>query len=366
MRILALCAVPWFAAVLACGASEPSESDSETTAASSSSDTGAVPTAGESGSESGGETGSETGGAPIDPRVAECLRIDACEADGGAPIGLHNCLAHALDVPWAWATVGPRRVDLAVMDCKLAASDCAGVRACSPALAEHAAACEGSFGGDLCVGDTWLFCDELGAPATAMDCAAAGLACGQDIWAGCGVERCEFGVTPPSCDGDALVECSPAGFLTRVDCPTQYNVVHVSGEQSEEVYSIAGETCGYDEQRGALGCIGTGAACDFFSQRCDGDVLETCAGGKLARRACATLEPAGQGCGFVQSGPFAGAAACGLVGGACDLADDEACEDGVIGFCDLGAAGSVDCGAAGYSGCATTQRGDRRVAFCTP
>ena len=63
---------------------------------------------------------------------------------------------------------------------------------------------------------------------------------------------------------------------------------------------------------------------------------------------------------------LAGAAACGLVAPACDLAADEACADGVISFCDWDAPGSVDCVAAGYGDCATTMLGSRRVAYCTP
>ena len=314
----------------------------------------------------GGESDSEATGEPLDPSLLNCLRVNACEAGGGAPMGLQNCLAYPLDAAWSWATVGPQRVRLDVMACKLAAEDCAGVLACAPALAQYASACAGSFGGDLCQGDAWVFCDELGAPAAVMDCAAAGSKCGQDVWAGCGREACIFGATEASCDGDTLVECSPAGFMVRVDCPTQYNLVRVSGKDSEQVYSIAGETCGYDEMRGALGCVGTGDTCGFFSQRCDGDVLETCAGGKLARRDCAGLAPEGQGCGFVQSGQFAGAAACGLLAGACDLADDERCEDGVIDYCDLGRPASLDCAAAGYGGCAAGALGDRSVAYCTP
>lgn len=314
------------------------------------------------------DTAAPTTGAPpeLDPRVSECLRINACEADGGAPMGLQACLGHALDVPWLWASVGSTRVDVLAMDCKLAADDCAGVRACTPALAGFAAACTDKAGTSLCVADTWVVCDDLGAPLRAMDCGAAGLACDVDIWAGCGLEPCEYGVTEPSCDGDVLVACEPSGFMTRVDCPTQYNYVKVSGPNGEETYSIAGETCGYDEMRGELGCIGTGADCGFFSQTCDGATLETCAGGKLARRDCAALSPGGQGCGFIQSGPFAGAASCGLVDTACDLGADETCAAGQLGFCDWNTPGTVDCLAAGYSGCATAQQGARTVAFCTP
>lgn len=327
-----------------------------------------APTGGGSSGGPGGEsTGDEsTGGAPLDPRIAECLRIDACEADGGQPIGLQACLAHALDVPWRWATTGPARLALAAMDCKLAAGDCEAVRACTPAIAGFADACVDHPGDDVCVGDTWVYCDDVGAPLAAMDCGAAGLGCNKDIWAGCGADACEFGTTAATCDGDTLIECDAAGFLARIDCPTQYNYVIVHGMDGDDVYSIAGETCGYDEMRGSNGCIGAGEPCGFFSQTCDGDVLETCAGGFLARRDCAAALPAGQGCGYVQAGAFAGAAACGLVEPACDLAADEQCDGGELTFCDWDMAGSLDCAANGYAGCAAGERAGRAIAWCTP
>lgn len=328
--------------------------------------TGVTGITGITGTDSSGSDDSETGEVELDARLADCLRVNACEAEGGAPVGVQACLAHALAVPWSWATVGPQRMALAVMACKLAASDCAAVRACTPAVDGFAAACEGAPGSDVCEGDAWVVCDELGAPAMAMGCAAAGQTCMRDIWAGCAEEPCKFGETEPACEGDTLIECSPAGALRRVDCPTQYNLARVSGKGGEQVFAVAGETCGYDEQRGSLGCVGTGAPCEFFSQRCDGDVLETCAGGKLARRDCAGALPSGQGCGFVQGGAFAGAASCGLISAACDLGADETCADGRIGFCDWDRPGTVDCRAHGYGGCAEAPLGDRTVAFCTP
>lgn len=326
-------------------------------------------TGGSTGGGTGGSTGGSTGGEELEPRLAECLRVAACEADGGTPAGVQVCLGHALDLPWLWASVGVQRAAVEAMACKLAATDCAGVRACTPAKEAFAAECAARPGQGFCAGDVWVLCDDLGAPASAFACSAAGMKCGEDVWAGCGVLPCEFGVTEASCDLDApdvLVECGPAGFLSRVDCRTSYNYVIVGGKGGDEVYSIAGETCGYDPMRGANGCVGTGAVCDFFSQTCDGAVLETCAGGKLARRECAAVEPAGQGCGYFQGGPFAGAASCGLVGTACDLADDEACDGDVLRYCDLGVKAAVDCRKAGYSGCASESREGRTIAFCTP
>jgi hypothetical protein len=351
---------------------DDSGSTSATTTASatsSGSTSNAVPTTGDATTDvttTVTTTDATTGAPELDPRVADCLRIAACEADGGQPIGVQVCLGHVLDVPWRWATTGPARLGLAAMDCKLAATDCDGVRACTPPAAGLAASCADNPASDLCVGDTWLFCDELGAPIAAMDCAAAGQTCRKDLWAGCGDEACTFGTTEATCEGDTLLECDASGNLLRIDCASQYNYVLVNGQEGEQVFSIAGETCGYDEMRGANGCIGTGAACGFFSQACDGATLETCAGGKLARRDCAAIDPPGQACGFVQSGAFAGAAACGFVEPACDLGGDEGCDGAVLSFCDLDHAGSVDCLAHGYTGCETGVLAGRTIAWCAP
>lgn len=311
-------------------------------------------------------TDDSTGAPTIDPRVADCLRIAACEADGGTPIGVQACLAHALDVPWTWASTGTQRLDVDAMSCKLAAADCDTVRACTPAIDDYAKLCSENAGTDLCDGDTWVFCDFEGAPIAAMDCAAAGLACNRDIWAGCGTEACEFGVTEPACDGDVLVQCAPSGFLQEIDCATQYNYVHVNGKEGEEVYSIAGQTCGFDSMMSALGCVGTGEPCGFFEQSCEGDVLQTCAGGSLSGRDCSSLDPAGQSCGFWQSGPFAGAATCGYVDPPCELDADETCTDGRIDYCEYDHTASVDCIAEGWSGCTTADLDGRTIAYCTP
>lgn len=314
------------------------------------------------------ESSSSSTGAPdeIDPRIVECLRIDACEADGGTPIGVQACLAHALDLPWLWASTGVQRLSIEALECKLAASDCETVRACTPALDDFGTLCGENPGGDACDGDTWVLCDPLGEPVAALDCAAAGLSCNKDIWAGCGAESCTFGATEPSCEGDTLVQCDPSGHVQRIDCATQYNYVSVHGQKGDETFAIAGTTCGMDEMMSALGCIGEGEPCGFFEQNCDGDVLTTCAGGSLAERDCAALDPEGQSCGYWQSGPFAGAATCGYVEPACALDADETCEAGVIGFCAWDEAATIDCVAQGYGGCATSEAGGRTIAHCTP
>lgn len=318
-------------------------------------------------------TGSTGGGGstPGDSRLEACLRINACEADGGTPIGIQACLAHELDVPWKWASSPVTSVDLAIMECKLAATDCATVRACTPKPGDFGAACVDHAGSSLCQGTTAVFCDYEGAPLVAMDCAAAKLSCtSSDYASGCGAVACDPLTTEAMCDPkdkDVLITCSNAGAVERIHCPTQYNYVHVNTTEGDKVFSIAGETCGFDKQRNAFGCIGTGDPCPFFSQKCDGAVLETCAGGKLSHRDCAKVEPAGQGCGFIQSGEFSGAASCGLVGGACDLGtSSETCSDGVIHYCNWSTPADVDCRALGYGGCAEATKGARTIAYCTP
>ncbi len=324
-------------------------------------------------SSSSTSTGSSGGGgAPsVDPRVEACLRLNACEADGGTPIGIQTCLSHELDVPWKWSSSPIASIDLAIMECKLAATDCAAVRACTPKPGDFNAACLDHASSSLCQGNTAVFCDDLGAAQVAMDCAAAKLSCTSSSYAsGCGAKACDPTTTESMCDPndkDVLITCGNSGALERVHCPTQYSYVHVNSTEGDKVFSIAGETCGFDKQRNAFGCIGTGDACPFFSQKCDGAVLETCAGGKLSRRDCAKVEPAGQGCGFIQSGAFAGAASCGLLGGACDLGTaGETCSDGVIHYCNWSAPADLDCRALGYGGCAQATKGDRTVAYCTP
>ena len=326
-----------------------------------------------SGSSSNSSSGSSGGGgsAPADARVEACLRIDACEANGGTPIGLQSCLSHALDEPWQWSASPVSSVDFAILECKLAAADCAAVRACTPRASDFSAACVGHEGSSLCRGTAAVFCDPEGAPMVAMDCAAAKLSCtSSDYASGCGGEACDHATTASMCDPndkDVLITCSNAGAITRVHCPTQYSYVHVHATEGDEVFSIAGETCGFDEQRNDFGCIGTGEACSFFSQECDGSVLETCAGGKLSRRDCAKVEPSGQGCGFIQSGEFSGAASCGLIGGACDLGtSDESCSEGVITYCNWSTPADLDCKALGYAGCAVGKQGQRTIAYCTP
>ena len=90
--------------------------------------------------------------------------------------------------------------------------------------------------------------------------------------------------------------------------------------------------------------------------------------GKLARRDCATVEPAGQGCVVLADGPdfIKGAYGCGPVNPTCHATDNETCNasTGVIGFCALTGPKTLDCKALGYAGCKTTTVDGRVTAAC--
>nr|UZH23208.1 hypothetical protein [myxobacterium MSr12020] len=312
----------------------------------------------------------ETPPAEVDAFLAACARMDACAADGGAPIGINAC--YSLVHLEAWRSVlGPRdKALLSALDCKLAAKDCAAMRACEPKLTDFVDFCKEKVFGDHCSGDTLVVCDDgTSEPVAAVDCAANGLVCGEQFGAGCGIEKCTYGETKSKCDGDTLVECNAAGVVVRKDCRTDNELVVLTTQDKQDIlYTIAGEACGIDNKdfKGEYRCIGKGAACDKFQQKCDGTVLETCTGGYISRRDCAALEPSGMSCGTIQSGPFAGTLDCGPLDSPCTPEANEACADGTISFCGLTQPGKLDCRALGFSGCQTAQQGERVVAYCTP
>jgi hypothetical protein len=369
----AACSVTAITALAMVGVPACSSDDaSRTPSGSSASGGGAEGGGGASGPGGGGGAGADggSGGAGEVPSdVAACLFVNACQADGGTPLGMQGCLAHAYDTQWHWASSGEYRMAMEAWSCRLAATDCDAVRACDPAPGGFDVDCSAMPGQTLCVGDVWVSCDFDGAATAALDCAASGRACNVDIWAGCGTEPCTFGATPNACD-DAnpamLTICAPSGFLEQVDCARENNFVLVHGTEGDIPTTIAGEICGDDPMLGDKGCIGTGPACDFFSQECQGDTLVTCAGGSLAERDCSAQDPDGQSCGFVTEGPFGGGAACGVVESACDPASAQTCEGGTISFCAQGKTQVVPCADAGFEGCATATAGDHTVAYCTP
>ncbi|UQA56881.1 hypothetical protein [Polyangium aurulentum] len=307
----------------------------------------------------------------VDAFLAACARMDACASEeGGAPIGINTC--HSLVHLEAWRSVlGPRnKAMLSALDCKLAAKDCAAMRACEPKVSDFVDFCKEKVFGDHCSGNTLVVCDDgTSAPVIAVDCAANGLVCGEQYGAGCGIEPCNYDETKSKCEGDTLVECSPAGVIVRKDCRTDNELVVLTTQDKQDIlYTIAGEACGIDNKdfKGEYKCIGKGAPCDKFQQQCDGTVLETCTGGYISRRDCAALDPGGMSCGTIQSGPFAGTLDCGPLDSPCTPEESEACEDGTISFCALTKPEKLDCRALGFSGCKTAQQGERVVAYCTP
>lgn len=306
----------------------------------------------------------------VDDFLEACARIDACAEEGGERIGLNGCYARAQLRAWRAVLSARDKALIAAMDCKLAAKDCAGVRACEPAVSSFVDFCKEKVFGDHCSGDTLVVCDDgTSEPLIAVDCAANGQVCNEQYGAGCGLERCVYGEVKAKCEGDTLVACSPAGVITRSDCRVDNTMVVVTDAMKNDiVYTLAGEVCGVDNKdfKGESACVGKGEACDKFQQRCDGTVLETCTGGWMSRRDCAALEPGGMSCGIIQNGPLAGAYDCGPIDSPCTPDADESCDDGTIGFCALTAPSSLDCKALGYGGCATEKQGERVVAYCTP
>lgn len=303
----------------------------------------------------------------VDPYVAACARIDACATATTPRIGMNGCYRLITAAPFGRTLDAKDRAQLENLECKLAAKTCTAVRACDKPLADYVALCQQKEGGDHCAGNVHVVCDDnTFAPVAVSDCAATGAICGGDsgFYSGCGIQACTPGETAATCAGDVLTQCQGTGVTNKVDCKTANQLVLVKPAGKR---TIAGTTCGLD-QNAENDCIGTGAACTGFMQRCDGTVLETCAGGKLARRDCATVTPAGQGCVTLAEGPdrIVGALGCGPVNPTCHPTDNETCDSttSVIGFCALTGPKTVDCKALGYAGCKTTPVDGRVTASC--
>jgi hypothetical protein len=328
--------------------------------------------------DSGGDSSSDDGGdaGPIDPYVAACARIDACATATTPRIGMNGCYSLLTAAPFETSLHAPERAQLENLRCKLAATTCTAVRACDRPLTDFAALCQEKEGGDHCAGNVHVACgdnpDTMFAPVAAVDCAATGEVCGGDsgFQSGCGIAPCTFGEVAPTCNGTTLTECQSTGVTKKIDCKTSNQLLFV---KPFGAVTIAGTTCGPwqlpDNEVGDNTCTGEGASCSGFAgQRCDGTVLETCAGGKLARRDCATVFPAGQGCVVLEDGPdrIHGARGCGPVNPTCHTTDNETCNvaTGVIGFCGLVGPKTVDCKALGYAGCKTTTVDGRVTAAC--
>jgi hypothetical protein len=332
----------------------------------------ASPSSGSGATQGGGAAGGHApdAGPDVDAFLASCARVDACAASDAERIGVNGCYALRELRPWRAVLGAVDKVTLEAFECKLAAESCDDIRACEPALEPFTEFCAEKVYGDHCAGNTWVVCDDgTSEPLAAVDCGAAGLVCGEQFGAGCGLERCEYGVTKTKCDGDTLIECAAAGVVVHTDCRVDNTLVVLTNAEHEDIlYTIAGEVCGVDNKdfKGEYRCIGAGAPCSEFAQRCDGTVLETCTGGYVSRRDCGDLDPAGMSCGFFAEGPLAGAMTCGAVDTPCSAGDDESCDDGIISLCALTRPAQLDCRALGYAGCETGHRHGRRIAWCTP
>jgi hypothetical protein len=325
---------------------------------------------------SAGDAGGDAG--PIDPYVAACARIDACATATTPKIGMNGCYSLITAAPFETSLHAKERAQLENLRCKLAATTCAAVRACDRNLTDFNTLCQTNQGGDHCSGNVHVVCDDITfAPVAVVDCAATGEVCGGGTAlaenpgpAGCGLAPCTYGQVAPTCDGTDLVQCQSNGVTKKIDCKTANDLLFV---KPFGAVTIAGTTCAQrqfdDGTTGDFMCMGEGVACSgLSSQRCDGTVLETCAGGKLARRDCATVLPAGQGCVVLEDGPerIHGARGCGPVNPTCHETDNETCDvaTGVIGFCGLVGPKALDCKALGYAGCKTTTVDGRVTASC--
>lgn len=302
-----------------------------------------------------------------DAYMIACARIDACAATGTPRIGMNGCYNLITAAPFARDLDAKERAQLEILECKLKATTCAEVEACDKPNADYVAFCQEKQGGDHCDGNVHVVCDDnTFAPVAAVDCASAGKVCGGDtgFFSGCGLAPCVPGETAATCDGTTLKECAWYGVTREIDCKTSNMLIMVKPAGKK---TIGSTTCGKNEFDESM-CMGDGASCTGFMQRCDGTVLETCSEGKLARRDCASVLPAGQGCVVLSEGPekIQGAYGCGPVNPTCHMTDNETCNPstGIIGFCGLTGPKKLDCKALGYAGCKTTTVDGRVTAAC--
>lgn len=313
-----------------------------------------------------GQDGSVGDGGHVDPYVAACARIDACAAATTPKIGMNGCYALLTAEPFGRVLFAAERARIENLKCKLAATTCAGVRACDKPAADYTAFCQTAEGGEHCSGNVHVVCDDdTFAPVMANDCAAAGGVCGEaNFQAGCGKAACDPETATSSCNGNVLSECTQWGVTRDTDCATANDIILI---KPLGLRTIASTVCG-DGFDGNKACVADGAECTGLNGRCDGTVLETCSMGKLARRDCSKVSPAGQGCVTLTDVPdrIQGALGCGPVNPACKTTDNETCDiaTGVIGYCGLTEAKTVDCKALGYAGCKTTTVEGRVTAGC--
>ncbi len=215
---------------------------------------------------------------------------------------MNGCYSLITAAPFARNLDPKERAQLETLVCKLAAKTCTAVRACEKPVADYVALCQTAEGGDHCSGNVHVVCDDnTFAPVAAVDCGATGQICGGDsgFQSGCGIAPCVQGETASTCTGDTLTQCQGTGVTQKIDCKTANQIILVKPSGKRTLGSTA---CGLNEG-GDPDCIGNGAACTGIASRCDGNVLESCVGGKLSRRDCTTVLPAGQGCVTIADAP---------------------------------------------------------------
>jgi len=188
------------------------------------------------------------------------------------------------------------------------------------------------------------------------------------------------------CDGDTAVEWM-AGYEVRVDCsltaPGNQCVMSSGGDEdagpfgeparpicsTTECLAAPGQSCvagGVEDcgggrfhrtveacepdwqcapRSGGAVCLPTGASCGTDGPiRCDGDTVESCAGGRTARFDCAAL---GTTCFESPGGP-----ACDLAPLYCDGSSSRAyCEGSELVYCNLSRVARLNCLDLGFTGC---------------
>jgi hypothetical protein len=247
--------------------------------------------------------------------------ISACASDRGYVPEPGTMLAHPI------VTQGFEPAFARLYGCILdAPGDCGAAAAClaqtgSPGTCKPDALEAGECSGSVlsgCTSDGYAF---------AVDCAADGETCGAypaifAHFSGC-VTPCPAQV---ACDGTREQLCL-SGALVTLDC----------GE--------LGTTCA----NGAC-TPQPGPACDAasFRQRCDGDVVVTCADGIESRDDC-SIWPTHRRCAV----DTLGSAQCVLTGTECTAGD--ACAGDDIAYCRDGYAARVSCTALGFSTCSAAR-----------
>jgi hypothetical protein len=320
-------------------------------------------------------------GTPVGFDPGMCARLSACDTVPGLPPTGASfgefCTEVWQAVQTAAGSLGPgwpswpgpggsstsglgtrERVQAALIDCVVRAPDCAAVQACIQATPAQAAVCNG-FDGVACSGDAVVACSGLQFGPAVTDCAAAGTSCIPSGLAQCGTAPCTPG-TAPSCDGDLLVTCN-VGTLQSSSCALFVDTNCVQNSDfppppgAPECTTQVGNTCG--AVNGTAQCVGDGPPCDGpLQSACDGTVIVSCTGGRVAHHDCAAL---GLTCVAGNLG-----ATCAGTGTQCTGGTPESCDGSVLTYCWFGNIATVDCKQYGLSGCMPIFNGEH-WARCT-